>query len=58
MNKQPDLRDQLPKGHKHATPTDTDVKFAGAENRNVMPSSGKLVTPEPGNVPEGQATKG
>jgi hypothetical protein len=49
-----DVRDQKPK----ATPDTNDVKFAGDENRKVMPSSGKLVTPDPGNVPEGQTTKG
>lgn len=58
MTDKPDLRDRNPNGQRHATPSNTDVKFAGDENRNVMPSSGKLVTPDPGNVPEGQTTKG
>jgi hypothetical protein len=35
------------------------VKFAGAENRNVMPGDSEpLVTPEPGKgLPAGQTTK-
>ena len=55
MHDKPDLRDTNPKPG--ATPDVNDVKFAGSENRRVMPSSGKLVTPDPGNVAEGQATK-
>ncbi|MBV9550830.1 MAG: hypothetical protein JO256_14265 [Alphaproteobacteria bacterium] len=51
-----DVRDQ--KAQPRATPDLNDVKFAGDENRKVMPSSGKLVTPDPGNVPEGQTTRG
>ena len=51
----PDLRDQT---HKPGvTPTNTDVEFAGDENRSVMPSSGRIVSPDPGNVVEGQTTK-
>jgi hypothetical protein len=51
-----DLRDQTaPKPG--VTPTDTDVTFAGAENPKVMPSSGRLVTPAPDNVVEGQNSK-
>ncbi len=51
-----DLRDQVtPKPG--VTPTNTDVEFAGDENRKVMPSSGRLVTPDPGNVVEGQNSK-
>jgi hypothetical protein len=58
-HKKPDLRDQSPKGHRHVTPTDTEVKkFAGDESPDIAPSTGRLVTPDPGNVPEGQATKG
>jgi len=38
--KKPDLRDRDGKGRPHVTPTNTDVKFAGAENRNVVPGSG------------------
>jgi len=50
-----DVRDQ--KAQPRVTSDLNDVKFAGDENRKVMPSSGKLVTPDPGNVPEGQTTK-
>ena len=56
MSNKPDLRDQKPKPG--ATPDTNDVKFAGDENRTVMPSSGKLVSPDPGNVVEGQGAKG
>jgi hypothetical protein len=55
MPNKSDLRDTKPKPG--VTPNLNDVKFAGDENRKVMPSSGKLVTPDPGNVVEGQATK-
>jgi hypothetical protein len=55
MHNKSDLRDQKPKPG--ATPDTNDVKFAGSENRKVMPSYGKLVTPDPGNVVEGQVTK-
>jgi hypothetical protein len=51
-----DLRDQ-PASKPGVTPTDTEVEFAGDENRKVMPSSGRLVTPDPGNVVEGQNSK-
>ena len=51
-----DVRDR--KAQPHLTTDTNDVKFAGDENRKVMPSSGKLVTPDPGNVPTGQTTKG
>jgi hypothetical protein len=51
-----DLRDQA-KPKPGVTPTDTDVEFAGDENRKVMPSTGRLVTPDPGNVVEGQNSK-
>lgn len=51
-----DLRDQkTPKGG--VTPTNTDVEFAGGENRTVMPGSGRIVSPDPGNVVEGQGSK-
>ena len=50
-----DLRDQ--KAKPRLTPDVNDVKFAGDENRKVMPSSGKIVSPDLGNVVEGQATK-
>jgi len=33
------------------------VEFAGDENRTVMPSSGRIVSPDPGNVVEGQNSK-
>jgi hypothetical protein len=56
--KKPDLRDRDGKGRPHVTPTNTDVKFAGAENRNVMPGSSKIVSPDPGNKVEGQTSKG
>jgi hypothetical protein len=52
-----DLRDE---SFKPATSvSDTDVEFAGAENRNVMPGDSEpLVTPEPGKgLPAGQTTK-
>ncbi len=52
-----DLRDQK-NNQPGVTPTDTDVTFAGSRNPKVMPSSGRLVTPAPDNVVEGQATKG
>ena len=39
------------------TPTNTDVDFAGDENPKVMPSSGRMVSPDPGNVVEGQTSK-
>jgi hypothetical protein len=55
MTNKPDLRDQ--KAKPAATPDVNDVKFAGSENRRVMPSSGKLVSPDPGNVVDGQTTK-
>jgi hypothetical protein len=55
MTHKPDLRDT--KAKPAATPDMNDVKFAGGENRRVMPSSGKLVSPDPGNVVEGQTTK-
>jgi hypothetical protein len=58
MPKKPDLRDQGGKGRPSVTPTNTDVKFAGAENRSVMPGSGKIVSPDPGNKVEGQTSKG
>lgn len=51
-----DLRDTKP-GKPGVTPTHTDVKFAGSSNPQVMPSSGRLVTPDPGNVVEGQNSK-
>lgn len=51
----PDLRDRKPTPG--ITPDMNNVKFAGDENRAVMPSSGKLLTPGPGNVVEGQTTK-
>lgn len=51
-----DLRDQA-KPKPGVTPTDTDVEFAGEENPKVMPSSGRLVTPDPGNVVPGQTSK-
>jgi hypothetical protein len=57
MNKKPDLRDQAKKARPHLTPDTNDVKFAGAENRGVMPSSGKLASPDLGNKVEGQTTK-
>jgi hypothetical protein len=50
-----DLRDQ--KHKPGVTPTDTNVDFAGDENRNVMPSSGKIVSPDPGSHVEGQTSK-
>jgi hypothetical protein len=50
-----DLRDQ--KAAPRLTPDINDVKFAGDENRKVMPGSGKITSPDPGNVVEGQATK-
>lgn len=56
MTKKPDLRDQA-KNRPHATANLNDVKFAGAENRGVMPSSGRIVSPDPGNVVEGQNSK-
>jgi hypothetical protein len=52
--KKPDLRDRKAP---RTTVTNTDEKFAGDENRNVVPPSAKMVTPDPSNVPEGQATK-
>ena len=55
MHNKPDLRDQ--KSKPGATPDINSVKFSGDENRKVMPSSGKLVTPDPGNVVEGQNSK-
>lgn len=55
MTRKPDLRDH--KSKPGVTPDRNNVKFAGAENRTVMPSSGKLVTPDPGNVVAGQTTK-
>ncbi|HJR56741.1 MAG TPA: hypothetical protein VJ798_09195 [Rhizomicrobium sp.] len=55
-NRKHDLRDQV-KPKPGVTPTNTDVEFAGDENRTVMPSSGRLVTPDPGNVVEGQTSK-
>jgi len=51
-----DLREQM-KSKPGVTPTDTDVKFAGSRNPTVMPSSGRTITPDPGNVVEGQTTK-
>jgi hypothetical protein len=51
-----DLRDQK-KPQPGVTTTNTDVEFAGAPNPKVMPSSGRLVTPDPGNVVEGQNRK-
>jgi hypothetical protein len=39
------------------TPTNTDVAFAGDKNAKVMPSSGRMVTPAPDNVVEGQNSK-
>jgi hypothetical protein len=57
MSKKPDLRDQA-KNRPHGTPDLNDVKFAGAENRGVMPGSGTIVSPEPGNKVEGQTSKG
>jgi hypothetical protein len=56
-DKKSDLRDQARKNRPHLTPDTNDVKFAGDENRKVMPSSGKITSPDPGNVVEGQATK-
>jgi hypothetical protein len=52
-----DLRDDTFKPR--TSVSDTDVEFAGAENRNVIPGDGEnLVVPEPGkNIPEGQTTK-
>ena len=52
-----DLREQAAKARPHATPDTNDVKFAGDENRKVMPSTGKITSPDPGNVVDGQATK-
>ena len=57
MNKDKhDLRNQM-KGKPAVTPTNTDVKFAGAANPSVMPDSGRLVTPDPDNVVPGQGAK-
>ena len=52
----PTLREQI-KDKPGLTPTDTDVTYAGARNPNVTPDSGRLVTPDPGNVVDGQGTK-
>lgn len=52
----PDLRDQA-KPKPGVTPTNTDVEFAGSENRTVMPSAGRLKTPDPDNVVPGQTSK-
>jgi hypothetical protein len=52
--KKPDLRDRKAPG---TTVSNTDETFAGDENRNIVPPSAKMVTPDPTNVPEGQATK-
>jgi hypothetical protein len=52
--KKPDLRDPRAPG---TTLTNTDEKFAGDENRTIVPPTAKMVTPDPGNVPEGQVTK-
>ena len=41
----------------YATTNVNDVEFAGSENRKVMPSSGRIVSPDPGNVVEGQNSK-
>ncbi len=57
MNTKPDLRNQTVGARPHATPDLNDVKFAGDENRKVMPGSGRITSPDPGNVAEGQATK-
>ena len=55
-HKKPDLREQM-KSKPGVTPTNTDVTFAGARNPAVMPDSGRLVTPAPDNVVEGQGAK-
>ena len=56
-NKKHDLRDESNKPA--TTVSDTNVTYAGAENRNVMRGDGEpLVTPEPGKgIPDGQTTK-
>jgi hypothetical protein len=56
--RKPDLRDQGGKGRPQVTPDTNDVKFAGARNPGVMPGSGKIVSPEPGDGVEGQNSKG
>ncbi len=56
--KKPDLRDRDGKGRPHVSLTNTDVRFAGAENRSVMPGSGQIVSPDPGEKVEGQTSKG
>jgi hypothetical protein len=52
-----DLREQAKKARPHATTNVNDVEFAGDENRKVMPSSGRITSPDPGNVVEGQNSK-
>jgi hypothetical protein len=52
----PTLRDTV-KTSPRLTPDINDVKFAGAENRSVMPNPGTLDTPDPANVVEGQNSK-
>jgi hypothetical protein len=57
-DRKPDLRGKSGKDRPHVTPDVNDVKFAGATNSGVMPSSGKYVTPGPGHEAEGQTSKG
>jgi len=57
MTSKHDLREEAKKARPHATTNLNDVTFAGDENRTVMPSSGRIVSPDPGNVVEGQNSK-
>jgi hypothetical protein len=54
-HKKPDMRHGM-----HGTvKTDTEAHVVGAETKKQVPESDfKLVTPDVGNIPEGQTTKG
>lgn len=56
QTEKPTMREQM-KDKPGLTPTNTDVTYAGARNPNVLPDSGRLVTPDPDNVVDGQGSK-